>query len=124
MLHQSFASGFLTPPQSFADVPANYWAADAITAARQDRFLSGYPGNQFRLEQLITRAEILVSLVNGIGYAGGSPANLAYYRDADEVALYARSAIANADANRITNISGFSPGFANPYDDSPYRHAG
>lgn len=116
MLHQSFASGYLAPAQSFVDVPANYWAADAITAARQDGYLSGYPGNQFKPEQLITRAEMLVSLVNGLGYAGGSPANLAYYRDANEVPIYARRAIASADANRLTNISGFSPGFANPYD--------
>ncbi len=115
MLHQAFASGFLNPAQSFVDVPANYWAADAIMAARQDRYLSGYPGNQFKPEQLITRAEMLVSLVSGLGYAGGSPANLAYYRDANEVPTYARSAIANADANRLTNISGFSPGFAIPF---------
>lgn len=111
----SFSQGGRTSAQSFSDVPANYWAADAIGAARANGFLSGYPGNQFKPEQKITRAEVLVSLANGLKYSGGSPTNLTYYRDANEVPTYARSAIAAADIAKLTNISGF-PSAKNPLD--------
>ena len=95
---------FITNPasaQSFADVPANYWAAQSIGAARSSGFLSGYPGNLFKPAQDIPRTQVLVSLANGLKYPGASADRLAFYRDASEIPTYARSAIAAADAANI-----------------------
>ena len=91
---------FITNPasaQSFADVPANYWAAQSIGAARSSGFLSGYPGNLFKPEQNIPRVQVLVSLANGLKYASNNAQKLTAYTDASEVPTYARSAIAAAD---------------------------
>ena len=83
--------------QPFADVPANYWAAQSISAARSSGFLSGYPGNLFKPAQNIPRAQALVSLANGLKYTSNNPQRLTAYTDANEIPAYARPAIAAAD---------------------------
>ena len=100
----SFISGDRTSSQSFADVPANDWAADAIGAARSSGFLSGYPGNTFKPNDRIVRVQALISLANGLKYPSGNSQALASYQDADTVPNYARpSTAAAAQANLIVN---------------------
>lgn len=91
---------FITNPasaQQFADVPANYWAAQPISAARSSGFLSGYPGNLFKPGQNIPRTQAFVSLANGLKYASNNPQRLTAYTDSNEIPAYARSAVAAAD---------------------------
>lgn len=88
----------------FGDVPANYWAYNAINTATQTGFLSGYPGNVFNPNQSIPRAQVLVSLSNGLNYSAAQPANTvlnANYVDASTVPAYAQPAIAAATERRL-----------------------
>jgi transglutaminase-like putative cysteine protease len=49
-----------SPPgsRSFSDVPENYWAANAISAAQEAGWVNGYPDGTFRPEASVTRAEL------------------------------------------------------------------
>lgn len=47
----------------YKDVPENYWAETAIEEAYEMGFMSGYPGNVFRPNQRVTRADLLASLM-------------------------------------------------------------
>ncbi|MGB3203051.1 MAG: S-layer homology domain-containing protein, partial [Nodosilinea sp.] len=81
---------------AFADVPNNHWAAGYIAKARAAGFLSGYPGNQFRPNQPISRVQALVSIASGLGYQGGNMAELSAYKDAAAIPEYARFGLAVA----------------------------
>lgn len=87
----------------FTDVPANYWAYDAIQQAYTIGFLAGYPGNRFEPSQNITREQVLVALANGLQYSvsGSSTDPLQYYSDASAISNYARSPIAAATERKI-----------------------
>lgn len=105
ILRQTFTATAETAAQSFADVPADYWANDAITAARSARFLSGYPGNVFQPEQYIPRVQTLVSLVSGLDYTNSSRSSDAddntYYTDSSDIPTYAQDSIAAATQRRL-----------------------
>lgn len=105
ILRQAFLqSQPITAQTPFSDVPANYWATNAIYAARSAGFLAGYPGNRFEPDSPIRRDEALVALTNGLKYTGGSLETLAIYSDADFIPRYARSVIAAAtQANLVVN---------------------
>jgi hypothetical protein len=85
---------------TFADVPNDHWAAGYIAKARTAGFLSGYPGNQLKPNQPISRVQALISIANGLGYQGGSMAELSAYRDA-AIPEYARPGITAARAVNI-----------------------
>jgi len=53
----------------------------AIARANRARFLAGYPDSTFRLQQNLTIAETIVSLVNGLQFADGNPNSLSVYVD-------------------------------------------
>ncbi|WP_416674521.1 S-layer homology domain-containing protein [Egbenema bharatensis] len=103
MVRQAFPRSATRGPARFNDVPANYWAAEAIQAAYTTGFLSGYPDNFFRPDQNIPRAQVLVSLANGLGYgtAGAPGTTLQVYRDANGIPDWARSSIAAATERQI-----------------------
>ena len=105
ILRQAFLSSQPATAQPFADVPADYWAADAISAARSAGFLSGYPGNKFGPNDWISRVDTLVSLANGLKLPAANPEeSLAEYTDASSLPDYARPAIAAAaQANIIVS---------------------
>ncbi len=104
ILHQAFLQQQTTTAQTFVDVPADYWAADDIYAARAGGFLAGYPGNRFAPNINIPKGEVLVSLANGLEYTAASTAVLSAYEDADAIAAYARPSIAAAtEANLVVN---------------------
>ena len=90
--------------RSFNDVSSSFWAYNAIRAASQTGFLSGYPDGSFRPTQNIPRAQVLVSLGNGLNYtpAGGVNALLdRTYDDAATIPNYARPTIAAATENQL-----------------------
>ena len=104
ILRQAFLQSQPTTAQAFKDVPAGYWAKDAIASARSAGFLSGYPDNTFKPNDRILRVQALISLANGLEYPAGSPQSLSKYKDADTVPTYARpSPAAAAQANLVVS---------------------
>ncbi len=91
----------------FKDVPSNYWAAAVIQRAYETGFMSGYPGNVFRPNQQIPRAQALVALTSGLGLtASGATADVltANYNDASAIPTYAIGNVAAAtQANLVVN---------------------
>lgn len=90
-------------PVQFTDIPAGFWATDAIQKAYTTGFLAGYPGNTFRPSENIPRAQVLVSLANGLNYAANGPIDsvLVAYNDAASIPDYARPSIAAATQKQI-----------------------
>lgn len=103
MVSKAFNANKIRPAVSFTDVPANYWAAQVIDDAYTKGFLTGYPGNVFRPGENIPRAQVLVSLANGLNYSStvAVPTALQIYSDADSIPNYARNSIAAATERRI-----------------------
>ncbi|MBH8567181.1 S-layer homology domain-containing protein [Nostoc sp. CENA67] len=91
----------------FRDVPANYWAADAIREAYETGFLTGYPGDLFQPNQQIPKVQALVALTNGLGLSSSdntSTVNSTYYTDASAIPNYAVNNVAAAtQANLVVN---------------------
>jgi uncharacterized lipoprotein YddW (UPF0748 family) len=104
MLGKAFPN--VTPVRTgseFQDVPANYWAKDAISRADRTGFMSGYPNRTFAPSQQIPRVQVLVSLAGGLKYP---PAALgrdlaSVYSDAAQIPNYARKAIAAATEKQL-----------------------
>jgi hypothetical protein len=103
MVRQAFRRSAVRGSSRFVDVPSNYWAADAIQEAYTTGFLSGYPNNVFRPDENIPRAQVLVSLANGLGYStGGSVGGtLQLYADASAIPDWARPSVAAATDRQI-----------------------
>ena len=100
ILQQAFAVKIKSSAQPFDDVPSSHWAAEAIDLARATSFLSGYPDNKFKPEENISRAQMLVSLVSGLGYNNNSD-RYAYYTDTDNIPAYAQASITAATHRRL-----------------------
>ncbi|MBD2021224.1 S-layer homology domain-containing protein, partial [Leptolyngbya sp. FACHB-36] len=103
MIRKAFSRQAIRNPAQFNDVPSNYWAAAAIQEAYSTGFLAGYPDGSFRPNENIPRAQVLVSLANGLNYAAtGTVDNvLVAYNDAASIPGYARPSIAAATERRI-----------------------
>jgi uncharacterized lipoprotein YddW (UPF0748 family) len=54
----------------FADVPITFWANSAVKKVYETGFLVGYPDQTFRPNDSISRGDVLVAMVNGLGIAG------------------------------------------------------
>ena len=64
-------------------------------------FLAGYPDSRFRPQQNLTRAQTIVSLVNGLQFAGGNPNSLSVYVDRAQIPCFATDEIATATEGKI-----------------------
>jgi hypothetical protein len=62
-------------PHGFGDVRPNAWMSAALSWAKAEGIVSGFPGNRFAPNQSITRAQIAQWLWVAAGRPGGSPAN-------------------------------------------------
>ncbi|OUL33454.1 fasciclin domain-containing protein [Nostoc sp. 106C] len=90
----------------FSDVPANYWAADAIRVAYETGFMSGYPGNRFLPNEQIPKVQAIVALSSGLGLTASDASNVlnTYYTDASAIPNYAVNNVAAAtQANIVVN---------------------
>ncbi len=110
MLQKAFPQSPTTrqlPSGGFSDVPSNYWAAAVIQRAYETGFMSGYPGNVFRPNQQIPRAQALVALTSGLSLtASGATADVltANYNDASSIPTYAIGNVAAAtQANLVVD---------------------
>ena len=101
MVRQAFSQSSVRNATSFVDVPPNYWAAAAIREADMMGFLSGYPGNIFQPDQNIPRAQVLVSLANGLNYTASSQGSINVYQDAASIPDYAVASLAAATERRL-----------------------
>ncbi len=101
MVRKAFSKSAVRGTVQFVDVSSSYWAASAIQQAYTTGFLSGYPGNVFRPEQNIPRAQVLVSLASGLEYDTTSTTALAAFTDAEQIPGYAQSKIAAATERKI-----------------------
>jgi uncharacterized lipoprotein YddW (UPF0748 family) len=95
----------LRPYVPFVDVPANHWAIAAIRAAFEAGFVSGYPGQQFRPDATISRTEVFVSLVGGLGWKATGRLDLSsLYQDHAAIPSWATPAVAAAtEAGIVVN---------------------
>lgn len=88
----------------FTDVPAGFWAKDAIAKAYEQGLLEGYPNNQFKPSELISRAEAITILAKAEGLRNPDDAEAMLnrlYVDQGEIPDYARSPIAAATERRF-----------------------
>ena len=101
MVRRVFSQSSVRNATSFVDVPPNYWAAAAIREADMMGFLSGYPNNVFRPDQNIPRAQVLVSLANGLNYTASNANSVQIFRDAAQIPDYAVASLAAATERRM-----------------------
>jgi hypothetical protein len=83
---------------NFKDLSADYWAEDAIKEVSQTGLLKGYPAQDFRPDQPVTRAEILVALATALKLKTPSipVKTLQAFQDGDQVLNYALTKVAAA----------------------------
>ncbi len=91
---------------SFKDVPPTHWAAAAIQKAYEGGFMAGNPAGTFHPDRLMTRAQAMVSIANGLEIITNpkrtNRALLSYlYNDANRVPDYAVAQIAALSDHRI-----------------------
>lgn len=102
MVRQAFRKAAVREPARFIDVPSDYWAYEAVREAYATGFLAGYPENLFRPDENIPRAQVLVSLANGLGYtANGNTGTLQIYTDAAAIPDWAKNSVAAATERKI-----------------------
>lgn len=82
----------------FKDLSPSYWATDAIKEVSQTGVLQGYPGEVFRPNQPVTRAQALIALATALnlGVPSSPEKTLQIYKDRDQVPDYAIPKVAAA----------------------------
>ena len=99
----------------FQDVKSDYWAATTIEKTVKMGFLKGYPGNAFRPNESVSRAQVLAALANGLNLKPSVPSaqTLAFYQDAKQVPNWAIDQVAAAtEAGLVVNYP--KPEILNP----------
>ena len=96
LLAQAFNQPFTQSAPVYSDVSSSFWAAPAIEKASRMGFLLGFPDGSFRPQQLLTRLQVLVSLVSGLKLPKGSLENLTIYDDRAQIPSYALPAVSGA----------------------------
>lgn len=81
---------------NFTDVADDFWAKDVIQQAYRGEFLSGFPDNSFKPNDNVQRAQVIVSLVNGLGLSASDGTVLSTYRDRDAIPDYAKDEVNTA----------------------------
>jgi hypothetical protein len=108
LLTKVFDQGNRRSAIDFKDLPANYWATNAIKEVSKTEVLTGYPGEVFRPNQPVTRVEVLVALAKALNLETPStPAKtLEIYKDGDQVPDYAIAQVAAAtEAGLVTGYA-------------------
>jgi uncharacterized lipoprotein YddW (UPF0748 family) len=116
ILTQAFKLPTKRPALKFIDVADNYWAAPVIQKAYEMGLLSGYPNLEFRPLAGITKAQMLVSLVNGLNLQFADVARIdlsKLYQDWATIPNYARPLVAIASAKNLVvnypNLNSLEP---------------
>ncbi len=101
MVRKAFNQTTIRNSTRFVDVSTDFWAATAIDDAYRMGFLSGYPNNVFEPNQNIPRAQVLVSLANGLNYQASTIASANVYGDSGSIPSYATASIAAATEQQL-----------------------
>lgn len=101
------------PLVRFGDVPASFWAAQAIRQAQTQGFISGFPDGMFRPNAPLTKVQAVVALVNGLGLGSGRSEVLLAYRDRAQIPSYAIEPVAAATQRQLV------VGYPDPYNLRP-----
>lgn len=86
----------------FKDVPADYWASDAIGKAYRSGFFSGFDDGTFRPNLQIPRVQALTALANGLKLKPTIELSNKVFSDLQDVPNYAKSAIAATTERQIS----------------------
>ncbi|MCT7991693.1 S-layer homology domain-containing protein [Laspinema olomoucense] len=91
----------LNPPvkrdaATFKDVAEDFWGYVAVQTAYKSGFISGFPDNTFKPAENVQRAQVIVSLVNGLGLSGGTLESLTKFSDRTTIPDYAKEEVATA----------------------------
>ncbi|NEO81394.1 MAG: DUF1565 domain-containing protein [Moorea sp. SIO4G3] len=87
--------------KTFKDVDTDYWAAEVIQQAYRGEFLSGYPNDNFKPNDPIKRADVIVSVINGLGLSDTKNNALSFYNDRTTIPTYAVDAVKTATMKKI-----------------------
>lgn len=104
MIRQAFDQPLERQGTQFADIPANFWALDAIQEAYRMGFLEGYPNNIFLPDQNIPRVQVLVALVSGLDLSAPAQSTAILnqiFQDAAQIPGWAQNSIAAATVNQM-----------------------
>jgi len=114
-LQKAFARDRQATPINYGDVPQDFWGVSAIDSATRMGFMKGYPGNVFRPESPVSRAEVLVALMTGLGLPLPQTAGdtLEIYQDAASIPNYATLKVAGATQSDLV-VSYPNPSLLNP----------
>jgi hypothetical protein len=100
---------------AFNDIPAGFWAANAIDSSVRTGFLRGFPNGAFQPDLQIPRIQALAALASGLRLA--PPANpeqtLQLFRDRDQVPAWGVPAAAAAAQSGLV-VNHPSPDILNP----------
>jgi hypothetical protein len=91
---------------AFTDVPPDFWAVPSIDAAVKQGFLKGYPNGAFQPNKEVSRLEVLLSLVNGLGLPRPDKPEEAVtlFKDSDKIPQWAVPAAGTAaESNIVVN---------------------
>ncbi|NER78147.1 MAG: S-layer homology domain-containing protein [Leptolyngbya sp. SIO1D8] len=104
---QAFDVENQAPPQTFTDIPADYWAETTISEAVTAGFMKGYPDQTFNPDQTVPRVQVLVALATGLSLASTTTneAALQNYQDQAEIPEWARSKVASALESGLIDVS-------------------
>jgi hypothetical protein len=101
LLVKAFDPAAKRAAKDFTDVPQSFWGYDAVQKAYRGEFLSGMSEKTFAPNENVTRVQVIVSLVNGLGLSGGSQSLLDKYEDADKIPNYGKDEVATATQKQI-----------------------
>ena len=104
----SSASQAISSP-SYRDVDPQHWAYRHIQSVVQTGYMTGYPDDSFQPDQPLTRLQVVVSLVRGLGLKADTPAAqvLKPYEDRQDVPDWGAQALAaGLQAGLITGRPG------------------
>ncbi|MGL5196342.1 MAG: S-layer homology domain-containing protein, partial [Chroococcales cyanobacterium] len=86
---------------TFKDVAEDFWGYVAVQTAYKSGFISGFPDNTFKPTENVQRAQVIVSLVNGLELSGGDVESLTKFSDRTSIPEYAKDGVVTALAKEL-----------------------
>ena len=99
-------SGSIDKSITFSDVPENMWYSDAVVWAAENSIVSGYGDGRFCPDDNITREQMSAILMRYASHTGKQITSIrqfAEFEDHEQIAVYARDAVAALYCGGIVN---------------------
>lgn len=106
LVEQAFEQPNQFPSLTFNDLPAGYWATEAIDRAVRMGFMRGYPDGSFQPDRPIPRYQALMAIASGLSLPPLSDPNavLNRFQDANRIVPYGVDQVAAAtNAGLVVN---------------------